>query len=308
LDKTGTLTSGRPDVTDVLLCGGAAQMAEHDLLALAAGIEQRSEHPLAQAIVRHAQAQGVTLPAVRDFQSLPGAGARANVGGRPVAIGSPDFFAAQPGAGDCASDQIRRLQEEGKTVVAVGDEGAVWGLIAMRDNLRPGARQAIEALRRDGARIVMLTGDNARTAGAIARDLGVDEVHAELRPEGKMAKVQELARRYGHVAMVGDGVNDAPALAEATVGVALGAAGTDAALEAADVALMADDLHKLVYALRLARRNQAIVMQNLALSAVIIGSLMVGAVAGVFTLPIAVIGHEVSEWLVIANGLRMLRD
>lgn len=145
------------------------------------------------------------------------------------------------------------------------------------------------------------------TAKAIAGELGIDEIYADLKPEDKVAKVRELAERYGHVAMVGDGVNDAPALAEATMGVAMGAAGTDVALETADVALMADDLEKLAYALKLARRNQAVVNQNLALSAVVIGVLVIGAVAGWFTLPIAVLGHEISEFVVIGSGLRMLR-
>jgi P-type E1-E2 ATPase len=152
-----------------------------------------------------------------------------------------------------------------------------------------------------------LTGDNARTAEAIAAELGVDEVYADLKPEDKVVKVQELARRYGHVAMVGDGVNDAPALAEATVGVAMGAAGTDVALETADLALMGDDLERMAYALKLARRSQSVVRQNLALSAVVIGALVVAAVAGIFTLPVAVLGHEISEFIVIGSGLRMLR-
>ncbi len=193
-------------------------------------------------------------------------------------------------------------------MVLVGDERAAWALIAVRDTIRANARTAVAALHDVGVRkVVMLTGDNARTAGVIAREVGIDEVHADLKPEDKAAKVRELTARYGHVAMVGDGVNDAPALAEASVGVAMGAAGTDVALETADVALMADDLEKLVYALRLARRNQRVVRQNLALSVVVIGVLVVGAVLGAFTLPVAVIGHEVSEFLVIASGLRMLR-
>ena len=154
----------------------------------------------------------------------------------------------------------------------------------------------------------MLTGDHERTAQAIGRELGIAQVYADLTPEGKVRRVRELAERYGHVAMVGDGVNDAPALAEATVGVAMGAAGTDVALETADVALMADDLAKLAYALRLARRTRSVVRQNLALSALVIGTLVVGAVAGLISLPIAVLGHEISEFIVIGSGLRMLRS
>lgn len=180
--------------------------------------------------------------------------------------------------------------------------------MAIRDQIRPSARKAIEDLHKVGVKkVVMLTGDNQRTAQAIAREAEVDDVYSDLKPEDKVTKVRELAKRRGHVAMVGDGVNDAPALAEATVGIAMGAAGTDVALETADVALMADDLDKLVYALRLAQRNQRVVNENLALSALVIGVLVIGAVTGSFSLPIAVLGHEISEFIVIGSGLRMLR-
>jgi P-type E1-E2 ATPase len=203
---------------------------------------------------------------------------------------------------------IERLQGEGKTVTLVGDEEAVWGLIAIRDNLRDNAPRAIAGLRASGIqRTIMLTGDNERTAQIIAGEAGVDEFYAALKPADKVAQVREFARRYGHVAMVGDGVNDAPAMAEATVGVAMGAAGTDVALETADVALMADDLEKLVYAFHLAGRNRRIVMQNLVLSILIISVLSLGALSGALSLPAAVLGHEVSELVVIANSLRLLR-
>ncbi len=204
--------------------------------------------------------------------------------------------------------EIKRLQEAGNTVVVVGSGKTVRGIIAIRDRIRPDARQVIDALHRFGVkRVVMLTGDNRRTANAIAQELGIDEVFAELKPEDKARIVEELSRQHGHVAMVGDGVNDAPALAEATVGVAMGAAGSDVALETADVVLMADDLKKLIYALQLARRNQKVVRQNLLLSAIVIGTLVVGAISGAFTLPVAVLGHELSEFVVIGNGLRMLK-
>jgi Cd2+/Zn2+-exporting ATPase len=152
----------------------------------------------------------------------------------------------------------------------------------------------------------MLTGDNERTAAQISKEVGIDDFYASLKPDDKVTKLRELMQRYKHVAMVGDGVNDAPALAEASVGIAMGAAGTDVALETADVALMADDLEKLVYAFRLAKRNQTIVRQNLILSAIVILILVIGAVSGQFTLPVAVLGHEISEFIVVANGLRML--
>ncbi len=312
MDKTGTLTRGEPEVTDVvLLRQDADRMAtsQQELLALAAGIERRSGHPLARAIVRRAEAQSVVPVELSDFRSLTGAGASARLDGRTVYVGSPDLFHSKLGISlERAREDINQLQSQGKTVVVLGDEETPLGLIAIRDNIRPNAAKAIDAIHAAGVeKVVMLTGDNERTAQAIARELGIDEIYADLKPEDKVTKVRELAQRYGHVAMVGDGVNDAPALAEATVGVAMGAAGTDVALETADVALMADDLEKLAYALKLAKRNQSVVNQNLALSAVVIGALVIGAIAGVFTLPIAVLGHEISEFVVIGSGLRMLR-
>ena len=307
LDKTGTITRGTPEVTDVLAFAG------HDdatLVSIAAAVERRSQHPLARAIVRHAEASGATPREATEFRSLTGAAAIAEVNGRTVHIGSPAFFEKKLRrvTFDPHRQTMSRLQAEGKTVVAIGDEATLWGLLAIRDGVRSNARTAIEALHRLGVKVAMLTGDNERTAQAIAREAGIDEVYANLTPEQKAVKVRELAATSGHVAMVGDGVNDAPALAAATVGIAMGAAGTDVALETADVALMADDLEKLVYAIELAKRNQAIVRQNLALSAVVIGVLVIGAIAGKFTLPIAVIGHELSEFVVIASGLRMLRS
>lgn len=311
LDKTGTLTHGQPEVTDVLTvhrAEGASPSSSQKVLAIAAGIERRSEHPLAKAILWHAKEQRITAADVTEFRALTGAGAAGRLNGETIYVGSPGFFEQQLHVNlDEPQVDIRRLQREGKTVVVVGDEKAAYGLIAIRDNVRRNARDAIAALHEAGIeKVVMLTGDNERTAQAIAREVGIDEVHADLKPEDKVRVVRELAR-HGHVAMVGDGVNDAPALAEATVGVAMGAAGSDVALETADVALMADDLEKLVYGLSLAKRNQRVVQQNLVLSALVIGALVVGAVTGVFTLPIAVIGHEVSEFIVIASGLRMLR-
>jgi heavy metal translocating P-type ATPase len=310
LDKTGTLTRGEPQVTEVVSYSqGTDALQRNQVLALAAGIEQRSEHPLARAIVERAAAEGVIPVPVTEHQALTGAGAVAHHDGSRVYVGSPDLFAGRLGVNlsDVQQD-LDRLQGEGKTVVIVGSERLPWGLVAIRDNLRANARQAIESLRTMGIdQVALLTGDNERTAAAIGKELGITHVYAELTPEGKVEKVRELAERYGHTAMVGDGVNDAPALAEATVGIAMGAAGTDVALETADVALMADDLQKLAYAIRLAQRTRSVVWQNLALSAVVIGIFVVGAIGGFLSLPIAVLGHEISELVVIGSGLRMLR-
>jgi Cd2+/Zn2+-exporting ATPase len=308
MDKTGTITQGKPQVTDVLPT--AAEIMNTDqILALAAGIEGRSEHPLAQAVVQHAETQGIIPAEINSFRALSGAGAQALWQDRKVYAGSPALFREELNHNlDNFVAKIEQLQGEGKTVVLLGDDTTTYGLIAIRDNIRDNSLVAIEKLHKLGIKkVVMLTGDNERTAQAIASELGIDEIYADLKPEDKVAKVRELSGRYGHVAMVGDGVNDAPALAEATVGVAMGAAGTDVALETADVALMADDLEKLSYALKLAKRNQSVVNQNLALSAIVIGALVIGAVAGFFTLPVAVLGHEISEFIVIGSGLRMLR-
>lgn len=309
LDKTGTITQGRPEVTECRLATEGSSIPNRDeLLAVAAGIEKRSQHPLAAAIVRYAEAGGIFPATIEDFQSQTGAGATGRWNGRTIRIGKPGLFTHQLDGDYRLAGDVARLQSQGNTVVVIGDESALWGLFAIRDQVRANAKDAIAALRAAGVlRIAMLTGDNQHTADAIAREVGIDTVFADLKPEDKVSRIRELASGRQAVAMVGDGVNDAPALAEAAVGIAMGAAGTDVALETADVALLADDLQKLVYALELAKRSRRIVIQNLALSAVVIAVMVTGAVAGFFSLPVAVIAHEVSEFLVIGNGLRMLR-
>lgn len=309
-DKTGTLTTGEPAVADVRLCDSSGERVPIErVLAVAAGIERRSQHPVARAILRYAVQSGVSPEEVSDVRSITGRGASARIGAETVFIASPSYFEEIGGVtAGAARRDVDELQAEGKTVVAVGTVQRIWAVIAVRDTVRSNARAVVAALRQIGiTRVVMLTGDSARTAHAVAREVGVDDVFADLTPEGKSECVRDLSARFGHVAMIGDGVNDAPALAEATVGVAMGAAGTDVALETADVALMADDLEKLVEALALARRTQSVVRQNLALSGLVITVLVVGAVAGAFSLPVAVLGHEISEFVVIASGLRLLR-
>jgi len=308
LDKTGTLTKGQPGVTDIVISSALGSPSSDEVLAIAAGIEQRSQHPIAQAIVHHAESRQLSLADVQDVQSLTGAGAFGSLDGRSVYVGSPALFTSLGVSLDDLAEATSRLETDGKTVVVVGDDQSAWGLIALRDELRPNVQTTLAALRSMGVnRIVMLTGDNERAANAIASALNLDEVHAGLSPEDKVRQVRALAQSSGHVVMVGDGVNDAPAMAEATVGVAMGAAGTDVALETADVALMADDLEKLVYALHLAHRTRGVIRQNLVLSVIVIGALAIGAVGGGLSLPIAVLGHEISEFIVIGSGLRMLR-
>ncbi|GAC1393723.1 MAG: metal-transporting ATPase PfeT [Polyangiales bacterium] len=300
-DKTGTLTTGAPRVTDVVAFDGGTEDA---LLAAAAAVESLSEHPLGRAVVREATLRGLAFAPGTQHRSVPGQGAQADVGGACWKVGKPALFT------EIAQDVLdarEALEVGGKTVVVVGDQRA-RGLIAMRDTVRAEAGEAIARLRALGvAHVVMLTGDAEPTARAIARETGIDEVHAELLPEQKVHVVEELVRRYGHVAMVGDGVNDAPALAAATVGIAMGTAGTDVALETADVVLTADDLTKVADAVVLGRRALAVVKQNLVVALTVIAALVVADLLGKINLPTGVVGHEGSTLLVTLNGLRLLR-
>ncbi|VAW81084.1 Lead, cadmium, zinc and mercury transporting ATPase; Copper-translocating P-type ATPase [hydrothermal vent metagenome] len=306
LDKTGTLTRGLPRVSHVEPSGS---LDDNQLIAMAAALEARSQHPLASAIIHYAADHNIEVLPAEDFQSLTGAGAKGQVNNELIYIGKPDLFAGMDIDINPLQSRIATLQQAGNTVILVGTAQHILGLIAVIDPLRPEVVDAIRELRQAGIeKIIMLTGDNRLAANAIATTAGIDEVFAELSPEDKKLKIEALDQQYGHVAMVGDGVNDAPALAAAHVGIAMGAAGTDVALETADVALMADDLSRLPYLIRFSRRNWTIIRQNLMLSVLVIGSLVVGAVAGVFSLPVAVLAHEVSEFVVIASGLRMLRS
>jgi Zn2+/Cd2+-exporting ATPase len=304
-DKTGTLTKGQLDVTDVAVVGKAVAL---DVIRLAAAVEARSAHPVAAAITRHAQALIRDLPAVRRFVSLPGMGAEGDVDGRRVVIGNErlveNFGIQIPNPWPDAE----RLRSEGKSLVFVAADGAMLGAIAVADRPRETARETIELLRGQHVpAIAMLTGDHEETAAAIARELKVDEYHAGLLPERKQALVESLRARHGALMMVGDGVNDAPALAAADVGVAMGAAGSDAALETADVALMSDDLVKLPYALRLSRATMRNVKTNVAISLCLKAAFLALAIGGVATLWMAVLADTGATIIVVANALRLLR-
>ncbi|MDR7436233.1 MAG: heavy metal translocating P-type ATPase [Armatimonadota bacterium] len=301
-DKTGTLTEGTPDVTDVLPLGDATP---GDVLALAASVERLSEHVIGAAVVRRAEADRVPLRAASEFRALPGLGAQARVDGMLVSVGTL-ALAAQSGA-TVDPALAEGLLRDGKTVIAVVRDSTPVGLIAVRDRLRAEAREAVDRLRRLGVRTVMLTGDSEQTAAAIARELGIDHVHARLRPEDKVRIVERMRARGVVVAMVGDGINDAPALAAASVGIAMGVAGTDAAIEAADVALMADDLRQVAYAIRVGRTVRWISAQNVVFSLLILSVLIPGALVGALTVVSAVLIHEISELLAVANGLRVAR-
>ena len=300
-DKTGTLTRGAPEVTNVVALGGCD---EQQALRFAAAVEARSEHPLAQAVVKYAGEQGIAAAAAEDFEAQVGHGASARVEGREVWVGSPQLVAQRLTAARLPPE-VERLQDEGKTVVFVGAGERLLALLALRDEPRPEAARAIVELRRLGIKHVsMLTGDNERTARAIGAQLGLDAEFAQLKPEDKVTQVKQLRERFGSVAMVGDGINDAPALATADLGIAMGTGGTDAAIEAADVALMADDITKVAEALRLGRRATHISRQNLLFSVVILAVLIPSAVVGLLTVVIAVAIHEAAELLAVGNGVR----
>jgi Zn2+/Cd2+-exporting ATPase len=304
-DKTGTLTKGELDVTDVAVLGRAVAL---DLIRLAAAVEARSAHPVAAAITRHAQALLPDLPPVRRFVSLPGMGAEGDVDGRRVVIGSEQLVETSGINVPDPWPDAARLRGEGKSLVFVAVDTALLGAIAVADRPRETAREAIELLRAQHVRAVaMLTGDHRDTAAAIARELKVDEYHAALLPEQKQALVESLRARHGALMMVGDGINDAPALAAADVGVAMGAAGSDVALETADVALMSDELLKLPYALRLSRVTMRNVKTNVAISLCLKAAFLGLAIAGVATLWMAVLADTGATVIVVANALRLLR-
>lgn len=304
-DKTGTLTIGRPVVTDVI---PLADVSRDDVLKFAAAVERLSEHPLARAIARHAEHENITAPPAEDFQTLTGAGAFASIERHFVQVGSLALFEKLHADLAAARSAVDRLQSEGKTIVLVGRDQKILGAIALRDQIRPGAREAVEALRQAGVhRIVMLTGDTEQTATAVGRELGITEVKARLIPEEKVQLVRGLENRGEKVAMVGDGINDAPALASASVGIAMGAGGTDAAIEAADVALMGDELKGVVLAINTGRRALGIMRQNITFSIVLLAVLIPASIAGFLTIATAVIAHEVAELLAVANGLRAAR-
>jgi Cd2+/Zn2+-exporting ATPase len=304
-DKTGTLTEGKPSVTDVLPLGG---FDEAGVLRLAAAVEQGSEHPLARAVLAEARARAVTPPASTDFEAMPGRGVRASVEGRVVYLGNERLCREMGTCTPEAEEALRRFEREGKTATLLATEDGPVGVIAIADEVRPEARAAISELRAVGVRkIFMLTGDNGGTARAVAERLGVDEVCAELMPEDKVRIVRELEASGERVAFVGDGVNDAPALAAATVGLAMGAAGTDVALETADIALMGDDLSRLPFAVRLSRTTLRIIKQNIWFSIGVKGVFLVLALVGWATLWMAVASDMGASLLVIVNGLRALR-
>jgi Cd2+/Zn2+-exporting ATPase len=304
-DKTGTLTRGRPEVVETVGFDGV-EPAEVRLVA--AAIEARSEHPIARAIIRGAGGDGAALPAGEGFRALPGLGAEATVDGEPVLIGNHRLFEERNLCSPAIDRQLEAMGQAGRTAVLVARAGRTLGLIGVADGTRETAREALDQLRRAGvAHVVMLTGDNEQTAAAIASHLAIDEWRSELLPADKVTAIEDLKRRYGAVAMVGDGVNDAPALAAADIGIAMGAAGADAALETADVALMADDLLAVPGFFRLGRATVRNIRANVAVALGLKAAFLALAVVGVATLWMAVVADMGASLLVIGNGLRLLR-
>ena len=312
-DKTGTLTKGVPEVIDVIpFDAGVSQYAptlSHDeLLRMAASVEARSEHHLAGAILRRTRKEGLELLEVTDYKTIPGKGATARIQGIDYYIGNLKFFRELGISTAKAERLLYVLQSQGKTVMLIGCGDKLLGTITVADEVRPLSKPTLVALREKGIKkIVMLTGDNRGTAQAIAGKLGVEEYQAELSPEDKVEAVRHLTKNYGRTAMVGDGVNDAPALAAATIGIAMGTAGTDTALETADIALMTDDLTRIPFALGLSRQTLGVIKQNI-IFAIGVKAVFLGLAAmGKATLWMAVGADMGASLLVIFNGLRLLR-
>ena len=304
-DKTGTLTTGKPQVVRVMAVDNSDK-----LLQVAAALESLSEHPIGDAIVHAAQKQGWEWTEAINVRSEPGRGIIGKVEGKIAVVGKATFVQAQVDLiPDELTEQSQQWEQEGKTVVWVAYAERILGIIAVADTVRPAAARSIAQLKRLGVeQIVMLTGDNERTADSIGWEIGIDRVYAQLLPEDKLEVIRQLQQQYASVAMVGDGINDAPALAQASVGIAMGTAGSDVALETADVVLMADRLEKLEYAIRLGRRSGRIVKQNIIFALSFIVILLIANFTGNMTLPLGVLGHEGSTVLVILSGLRLLKD
>ena len=299
-DKTGTLTEGKLEVTDIISLGHSRR----EVLLKAASLEALSEHPIARAIVKEAEREGMKPRDVEGFRIIAGKGVKGRIDDEVYYVGSRRLFKEL--SADFPEEQAEKLENEGKTVVFVGNEKEVIGIIAVMDKIREATITTINKLRERGIKTVMITGDNERTAKAIASRIGITEYQAELLPEDKVNIVEKLSKGYGRVAMVGDGVNDAPALAKANVGIAMGAIGSDVSLETADIALMQDDISKLPYLVDLSKRTLEIVKENVLASILIKGSFAILVFPGLVTLWLAVaIGDMGLSLAVILNAMRL---
>jgi Zn2+/Cd2+-exporting ATPase len=308
-DKTGTLTKGIPAVTDFEMLASANHT---ELLSVVAAVENKSQHPLAAAIVRKAETEGVLFreKQVENFTSVTGKGIKAVVDGVRYHVGSPKYLEeiVDGGIPSTVSEKIEGMQSEGKTVMVVGSQTSLLALIAVADEVRESSKEVVSRLHELGVeKTIMLTGDNKGTARAIGSQAGVSDIQSDLLPEEKLNFIKALQKNHGKVAMVGDGINDAPALAAATVGVAMGGAGTDTALETADIALMADDLKKLPFTIKLSRKTLAIIKQNIAFSIGVKLLALLLVIPGWLTLWIAIFADMGATLIVTLNGLRLLR-
>ncbi|MGX4668039.1 heavy metal translocating P-type ATPase [Cerasibacillus sp. JNUCC 74] len=303
-DKTGTLTEGKPAVTEVISLGN---LSREEVLAHAAAIETFSQHPLASSILRKAKEEKVNELHANNFMSLTGKGAKATIDQTEYFIGSPALFREFVNIPKELQQQIRTLQTQGKTVMLLGTKTRMDGLIAVADQVRKNSRSMIEMLLNLGKRTIMLTGDNQATGAAIGREIGISEIKAELLPQDKLTMIKQLKEQYGKVAMVGDGINDAPALAAADLGIAMGGAGTDTAMETADIALMSDDLSKVPYMMGLSKKTLNIIKQNVtfALGLKIVALLLV--IPGWLTLWLAIFADMGATLLVVFNSLRLMK-
>lgn len=305
-DKTGTLTEGEPSVVDVVPMSGHD---ETELLQRVAALESHSNHPLARAIVAAASERNIGIPDAQQFEIIQGKGATGLINGKPYWLGSHRYLLEREQETPDVHDRLAAMQQEGRTVVVVGNESHVCGYITLADVLRPSAAVTLSQLRDTGIEhLAMLTGDNEGTAQAIATEAGIDEVLAELLPEDKVGAVESLVQKYNNVAMVGDGINDAPALGRATLGIAMGAAGSDAAIETADIALMSDDLSRLPWLIHHSRRTLSIIRQNITFALSVKALFVLLTFAGYASLWAAIAADMGASLLVIFNGLRLLRS
>ena len=299
MDKTGTLTTGQLEVTDIVPTG---DMNEATLLQIAASLESKSLHPIAQAIARANDGQSLLLP-VENFRSITAQGVEGTINGQSFVVGKPILFSKFD------LEEFFRFQEQGKTVVAVGTKDQVMGIIAVADQIRNDAPATIRALKKRGLEVIMLTGDNEATAKSVASALDITDYHADILPEEKLNEIEKLKKKYGAVAMVGDGVNDAPALAAATVGIAMGAIGTDTALETADIALMSDRIVQLPYLVTLSRKSRNVIKQNIGFSILTKFSLALGIIPGYVTLVMAVLIGDLGATLAVTgNAMRLAKS
>jgi len=306
LDKTGTITRGTPEVIEIIPLNGHSRS---DLLVRAAALEAHSEHPLAAAILRAAHAENVQPLVAENFQALKGRGAEATIDGRSFWVGSHRLLHEKGGEDSAMHAEAQRMEDAGQSVMVVGNDRHICGLISVADAVRPEAADAIRHMKEAGIQhIVMLTGDNRGTAEAVARTVGLSDFRAELLPEDKLKAIEEILNRYGETAMVGDGVNDAPALVTATVGIAMGAAGTDAAIETADIALMTDDLMKLAWLVKHARRSMRVIRENIFFALGVKLVFMTLALLQMTTLWMAIAADMGSSLLVVFNALTLLND